>query len=53
MEQRIEEALANDQDISQLDTVKVPQGSTVSELADLLGVSANDIIKRLFCLEAH
>ena len=33
MEQRIEEALANDQDISQLDTVKVPQGSTVSELA--------------------
>ena len=50
MEQRIEEALANDQDISQLDTVKVPQGSTVSELADLLGVSANDIIKRLFLL---
>lgn len=50
IEQRIEEALANDQDISQLDTVKVPQGSTVSELADLLGVSANDIIKRLFLL---
>ena len=50
MEQRIEEALANDQDISQLDTVKVPQGSTVSELADLLGVPANDIIKRLFLL---
>ncbi len=50
MEQRIEEALANDQDISQLDTVKVPQGSTVSELAELLGVSANDIIKRLFLL---
>ena len=50
MELRIEEALANDQDISQLDTVKVPQGSTVSELADLLGVSANDIIKRLFLL---
>ena len=50
MEQRIEEALANDQDISQLDTAKVPQGSTVSELADLLGVSANDIIKRLFLL---
>ena len=50
MEQRIEEALANDQDISQLDTVKVPQGSTVSELADILGVSANDIIKRLFLL---
>ncbi len=50
MAQRIEEALANDQNISQLDTVKVPQGSTVSELADLLGVSANDIIKRLFLL---
>ena len=50
MEQRIEEALANDQDITQLDTVKVPQGSTVSELAELLGVPANDIIKRLFLL---
>ena len=49
-EQRIEEALANDQDLSQLDTVKVPQGSTVQELAELLGVSANDIIKRLFLL---
>ncbi|MDM8270411.1 translation initiation factor IF-2 [Thermophilibacter provencensis] len=50
MEQRIEEALANDQDLSQLDTVKVPQGSTVGELAELLGVPANDIIKRLFLL---
>ncbi len=50
MEQRIEEAIANDQDLSQLDTVKVPQGSTVQELAELLGVSANDIIKRLFLL---
>ena len=49
-EQRIEEALANDQDLSQLDTVKVPQGSTVQELAELLGVPANDIIKRLFLL---
>ena len=49
-QQRIEEALANDQDISQLDTVKVPQGSTVGELAELLGVNANDIIKRLFLL---
>ena len=49
-EQRIEQALANDQDISQLDTVKVPQGSTVQELAELLGVPANDIIKRLFLL---
>ena len=50
MEHRIEEALANDQDLSQLDTVKVPQGSTVQELAELLGVPANDIIKRLFLL---
>ena len=49
-EKRIEEAIANDQDLSQLDTVKVPQGSTVAELADLLGVPANDIIKRLFLL---
>ena len=49
-EKRIEEAIANDQDLSQLDTVKVPQGSTVSDLAELLGVPANDIIKRLFLL---
>ena len=49
-QQRIEEAIANDQDISQLDTVKVPQGATVAELAELLGVPANDIIKRLFLL---
>ena len=50
-EQRaIEEAKKNDQDLSQLDTVKVPQGSTVAELAELLGVPANDIIKRLFLL---
>ena len=49
-EAKVAEAIANDQDISQLDTVKVPQGSTVGELAELLGVSANDIIKRLFLL---
>ena len=49
-EKRIEEAMANDQDLSQLDTVKVPQGATVSQLAELLGVPANDIIKRLFLL---
>ncbi len=49
-QQRIDEAIANDQDLSQLDTVKVPQGSTVAELAELLGVAANDIIKRLFLL---
>ncbi|WP_130811974.1 translation initiation factor IF-2 [Olsenella sp. Marseille-P4559] len=49
-ERRIEEAIANDQDLSQLDTVKVPQGATVAQLAELLGVPANDIIKRLFLL---
>ncbi|MCR5391946.1 MAG: translation initiation factor IF-2 [Olsenella sp.] len=49
-EKRIEEAMANDQDLSQLDTVKVPQGATVAQLAELLGVPANDIIKRLFLL---
>ena len=50
MEQRIEEALANDQDISQLDTVKVPQGSTVSELAELLGVPAMTSLSACSCL---
>lgn len=49
-QQRIEEAIANDQDVSQLDTVRVSQGSTVTQLAGLLGVPANDIIKRLFLL---
>ena len=49
-EKRIKEAIANDQDLSQLDTIRVPQGSTVAELAELLGVQANDIIKRLFLL---
>jgi translation initiation factor IF-2 len=49
-EQRIQEAIENDQDLSQLDTVKVPQGSTVADLAKLLNVPANDIIKRLFLL---
>ena len=46
----IEQAKANDQDLSQLDTVKVPQGATVADLAELIGVGANDIIKRLFLL---
>lgn len=49
-ERRIEAALANDQDLSQLDIVRVPQGSSVNDLAELLGVPANDIIKRLFLL---
>ena len=49
-QQRIEQAIANDQDLSQLDTIKVPQGSTVAELAELLDVPATDIIKRMFLL---
>ena len=49
-EQRIEEAIENDQDLSQLDTIKVPTGTTVAQLADLIHVPANDIIKRLFLL---
>ncbi len=49
-EKRIEEAVKNDQDLSQLDTVKVPTGTTVAQLADLIHVPANDIIKRLFLL---
>ena len=49
-EQAIQEALANDQDITKLDVVKVPQGATVAELADLLDIPASDIVKRLFLL---
>ena len=49
-ERAVKEAIANDQDLSQLGTVKVPQGSTVAELAELINVPANDIIKRLFLL---
>lgn len=49
-EAAIAEAKANDQDLSKLDTIKVPQGATVAQLAELLGVNANEIIKRLFLL---
>lgn len=49
-EKKIEEARKNDQDLSQIDTIKVPSGATVAQLADLLKVPANDIIKRLFLL---
>ena len=49
-EQRIEQAIENDQDLSQLDTIKVPTGTTVAQLADLIHVPANDIIKRPFLL---
>ncbi|MBR3226180.1 MAG: translation initiation factor IF-2 [Atopobiaceae bacterium] len=47
-QQRIEQAIANDQDLSQLDTVKVPQGSTVQDLAKLLDIPPTEIIKRMF-----
>ncbi len=49
-QQRIEQAIANDQDLSQLDTIKVPQGSTVAELAELLEIAPTEIIKRMFLL---
>lgn len=49
-ERAVAEAIQNDQDLSELDTVKVPQGSTVAELSELLGVAANEIVKRLFLL---
>ena len=49
-EQAIENAIANDQNLAELEMVKVPTGSTVAELAELLGVQASDIVKRLFLL---
>ena len=49
-EQAIEEAIANDQNVAEIGMVKVPTGSTVAELAELLGVPASDIVKRLFLL---
>ena len=49
-EQAIEEAIANDQNVAEIGMVKVPTGSTVAELAELLNVPASDIVKRLFLL---
>ena len=49
-ERKIEEALAQGINPEELDAVRVPQGVTVAELAEALGVNANDIIKRLFLL---
>ncbi len=49
-EQAIEEAIANDQNVAEIGMVKVPTGSTVAELAELLDVPASDIVKRLFLL---
>ena len=49
-EKKIEEALAQGINPEELDAVRVAQGVTVAELAEALGVPANDIIKRLFLL---
>ena len=49
-ERKIEEALAQGINPEELDAVRVAQGVTVAELAEALGVNANDIIKRLFLL---
>ncbi len=49
-QEAVADALANDQNPADLDVVKIPEGITVSEFADALGVPANDIIKRLFML---
>ena len=49
-QEAIEAAIANDQNPADLDVVKIGEGTTVAEFADLLGVPANDIIKRLFLL---
>ena len=49
-EQAIEQAIANDQNVAEIGMVKVPSGSTVAELAELLNVPASDIVKRLFLL---
>ena len=49
-QEAIEAATANDQNPADLDVVKIGEGTTVAEFADLLGVPANDIIKRLFLL---
>ncbi len=49
-ERKLEEALAQGINPEDLDAVKVSEGITVAELAEVLDVSANDIIKRLFLL---
>ena len=49
-EKKIEEALAQGINPEELDAVRVSQGVTVAELAEVLEVPANDIIKRLFLL---
>ena len=49
-EQAIEEAIANDQNVAEIGMVKVPSGSSVQDFAELIGVPASDIVKRLFLL---
>ena len=50
LQRKEEEAKNQGMTVEELDAIKVPQGVTVAELAEALGVSANDIIKRLFLL---
>ena len=49
-EAALEAAIARGEDVVPAGAVAVPTGSTVAELADLLDVPSNDIIKRLFLL---
>ena len=49
-ERKLEEAVKQGINPDELDAVRVAQGVTVQELAEALGVPANDIIKRLFLL---
>ncbi len=49
-EKKLEEAKAQGVSVEELDAVRVSEGVTVAELAEVLDVPANDIIKRLFLL---
>lgn len=49
-EEAIEQALAAGLAPEDYDTVQISEGSTVAQVAELLQVPANDIIKRLFML---
>ncbi len=49
-EAKLQDALEHGLSPEEMDTVRVSEGITVQELAEALGVPANDIIKRLFLL---
>ena len=49
-QQKLQDALEHGLSPEEMDTVRVSEGVTVQELAEALGVPANDIIKRLFLL---